>query len=323
MSSNWTTGTSPANIIDLEKKRNVITKNDQTQDVIDASDDINFTIYAKGTSKNVELPSINIPVGHKAVVTVKRETIAIGSDFEGQNPLQPSIRFGARTSDIPNTVTQPSFNFNAVPTESKITEPTFAKAYGWFNTINVDGSIPQGYNEIDSGLAQHAAASSEGGANNMSDNTFKYLLDRLDQDIRDHKQEVRDRDQRLQAEMAEREKRYRDEAKEREERILSAIKQQSEDAKAREERFLQVVNEIKTDTKSELENIKQSVNRAEERIDATAKHVHSMVTTNFWGRVATVLAILAVGVSLWAALKPSTTPSTPTPPNTQSVSPNK
>ena len=96
---------------------------------------------------------------------------------------------------------------------------------------------------------------------------------------------------------------------------MAAIKQQRDDAKEREERLLQTITELKTETKAELEDIKQSVNRAEERIDATTKHVHSMVTTNFWGRIATVLAILAVGVALWAALKaslpPTSTVSTP------------
>lgn len=149
---------------------------------------------------------------------------------------------------------------------------------------------------------------------------YDKMIDRLDQDMRDHKQEMRDRDALLQSEMKEREERYRQDRKELEERFLGFIQKQSEEAKEREERMLNAIRELKTETKSELQDIKNSVDRAEQRIDATAKHVHSMVTTNFWGRIATVVAILAVAISLWAALKPSSSPTPPTSSAPQDVS---
>jgi hypothetical protein len=203
---------------------------------------------------------------------------------------------------------------NEKPRSSKISELIV------YETPNSPEIREVSYNEVKSGFDE-TAASANGGENNMNNDAFKYIIDRLDQDMRDHKQEIRDRDARLQAEMKEREDRYRQDRKELEERFLVLVQKQSEEAKEREERMINAIRELKAETKSELQDIKNSVDRAEQRIDATAKHVHSMVTTNFWGRIATVLAILAVGVSLWAALKPSTPPTPSTPTNQQTVSP--
>lgn len=223
MSTNWTDETSPAKIIDFDKKRNVVVKNDQT---------------------------------------------TLGSD----------------------TSLKPTYKFIAVPTEPKISETSVAKAPGRFDSINVDSTIPQGYNEIKSGLAEHAAASDEGGVNNMSDNTFKYLLDRLDQDIRDHKQEIRDRDARLQAEMQEREERNREDRKLLEDRIIALIQKQTEEAKEREYRILKAVDDIQ-----------QTVLRSEDRIDSAAKHIENVKIANTqkiltW--VAIVVAVAALGNDL-------------------------
>lgn len=139
----------------------------------------------------------------------------------------------------------------------------------------------------------------------IMDDGYKKLLDRLDQDIRDHKQEIRDRDERLQSEMQERERRIHEEAKEREERILAAIQESNK-------RIEEKINDIK-----------ESVNRAESRIDDTAKHVHSMVTSNFWGRVATIGAIIAicatVFATVWAAVY--TTKSSSTTQQQQNITP--
>lgn len=107
--------------------------------------------------------------------------------------------------------------------------------------------------------------------NSKMEDGYKKLIDRLDQDMRDHKKEIRDRDDRLYNEMKERELRLHNEMKEREEHILSAISNISKDIKD------------------------------------TEQHVRTMVTQNFWGRIGSIIAILAicatVGATIWAAFK--------------------
>lgn len=72
------------------------------------------------------------------------------------------------------------------------------------------------------------------------DEATKTILDRLDQDIRDHKQEVRERDSRILADAQEREKRYREE-------MLKQNHLFRQEAKEREERMLNNVQELKND----------------------------------------------------------------------------
>jgi hypothetical protein len=153
-------------------------------------------------------------------------------------------------------------------------------------------------NQIASPFYEQAAAEQEKDGGHMDEGT-KYLLDRLDKDFRDHKREVAERDARLQSEMQEREQRIHQEAKEREERILSAIQESSR----------------RMD--NQLAEIKQSVNQAETRIaettklaNETAKHVQTMVTTNLWGTVATIIGIIGLGIAIWSAVK-SAAPTTP------------
>lgn len=67
------------------------------------------------------------------------------------------------------------------------------------------------------------------------ENAIEKIIDRLDQDIRDHKKEIRDRDLLMQQQN-----------KEREERFEKYLKQINDDAKEREERFSKSVEEIKT-----------------------------------------------------------------------------
>lgn len=116
---------------------------------------------------------------------------------------------------------------------------------------------------------------------------YKKLIDRLDLDIRDHKQEIRDRDARLQSEMQEREERIHREAKEREERILNSITSLG----------TQLDNKINT-LSSQINQIEQSVIRSEERIDSSVKHVQSMVSQNLWGRIATIVAIAGLTITI-------------------------
>ncbi|MCL6636717.1 MAG: hypothetical protein K6T26_02100 [Alicyclobacillus sp.] len=113
------------------------------------------------------------------------------------------------------------------------------------------------------------------------DEGYKRLIDRLDQDMRDHKQEMRDMHAVYQRDAAEREARFREEAKEREDRILAEIRAMREE------------------TRGELAEMRKDMRETEQ-------HVRSMVTQNFWGRIATVITILAicftVASTVWAAI---------------------
>ncbi|MBH0174751.1 hypothetical protein IHV09_14380 [Fictibacillus sp. 23RED33] len=136
------------------------------------------------------------------------------------------------------------------------------------------------------------------------DDGYKKLIDRLDQDMRDHKQEIRDRDSRLQSEMQEREERTIRDAKEREERILNSI------------------TILGNQLDSKMNQIEQSIQRSESRIDATATHVQAMVTQNFWGRIATVLAIAGIAIALFTFNNDKGSNNPPTNSNTPSQNSN-
>lgn len=115
----------------------------------------------------------------------------------------------------------------------------------------------------------------KGGREKVED-TNKRLLDRLDQDIREHKQEMRDRDKQILDDAREREQRYREE-------MVIQNKLFREEAKEREERMEKMISSLS----SELKEIKQEANQ-------TTKHVQSLVTTNNWGLVAAILAVAAL-----------------------------
>lgn len=105
---------------------------------------------------------------------------------------------------------------------------------------------------------------------NHMDEATKTIFDRLDKDIRDHKQEVRERDARILADAQEREKRYREEAKEREERMIG------------------VIREMKVDINTKLTSI-------EAKVDSTYKYISNMTIAVIIGIAAIVItAIIAV-----------------------------
>lgn len=163
MSTNWTDGTSPNNIIDFAKKRNVVVKNDQTPDIIDASDEINLTIYADGASKTVNLPPINIPVGYQAIISVKKERIAMASAFEGQRPTQPSYRLmDARSSDIHSTADK---NTQVTPSLDFTKYDKMKSSYGEVNSNFSE--IHQAINEIVSTVRETSSGNGGGGMDNL------------------------------------------------------------------------------------------------------------------------------------------------------------
>jgi phage host-nuclease inhibitor protein Gam len=132
----------------------------------------------------------------------------------------------------------------------------------------------------------------ESGEQKVMDDATKLLLDRIERDIREHKQETRDRDARLQSEFQEREKRIHDESVEREQRILAAI------------------GDIKNEISTLKSDINQSVSAVKQDVSENTKHVQNLVRQNFWGNITTILAILGIcatiGFTVWAALKSGT-----------------
>lgn len=82
------------------------------------------------------------------------------------------------------------------------------------------------------------------------DENTKIILDRLDKDIRDHKQEVRDRETRLLTDAQEREQRYRND-------LLEQQRLYREEAKEREERMMGAMNQMKTDLMEAFKDVKE------------------------------------------------------------------
>ncbi|QHT61314.1 hypothetical protein GXP70_16020 [Paenibacillus lycopersici] len=123
------------------------------------------------------------------------------------------------------------------------------------------------------------------------DEGYKKIIDRLDQDLRDFKKDISERDERIQRELLAREERFRQEATERESRAR-------QDAKEREERILKALTDTTVKLENEMKDVKESVKRSEERIDTSTKHIQSLVTTNKWGNYATFIGVLAIFISI-------------------------
>lgn len=103
------------------------------------------------------------------------------------------------------------------------------------------------------------------GSEHMDDNT-RVMLEQLKEDMREHKQEIRDRDARLQLEMQEREERYRQDSKEREERIRR-------ESIEREERFIKHVEGL---FNSQKEVLDLKLNKVDENISRIQQEIHLM-----------------------------------------------
>jgi len=123
----------------------------------------------------------------------------------------------------------------------------------------------------------------EGG--NHMDEATKTILERLDKDIRDHKQEVRERDAKIIADAQEREQRYREEAKEREERMLHIVQEMKSDMKDLKAEMKSDLQSFKTEMKSDIQDIK-------EECRSTRNTVLVLTLSVILGVAAMVLAIV-------------------------------
>lgn len=192
-------------------------------------------------------------------------------------PLFPS-------EEITNVI-NPGNNYEETGTRTNVifSELIHAQVLDSLKTLNLPTSSESVLAGNELLLPFYEQTSLREGVEDMDDG-FRKLIDRLDQDIRDHKKEVNSRDERLQSEMQEREKRMHEDAKEREERILAAINSTSER-----------MNQQLTNVQNELTSIKSDVSN-------NVKHVQSLVTTNMWGVIATVIAIVALSITVIIAI---------------------
>ncbi|MCG7385132.1 hypothetical protein [Paenibacillus sp. ACRRY] len=120
------------------------------------------------------------------------------------------------------------------------------------------------------------------------DDSTKVLLNRLDQDMRDHKQEIRDRDASILTDAKERENRYREELKAQDERWR-------QETKEREERILRAIEQGNESTEKRLAAI-------ESEVSASVKHSQTMVTTNIVAAIATFIGVAALVITTIVAL---------------------
>lgn len=192
---------------------------------------------------------------------------------------------------------------NEIEQRKKIKQTSSEKHFKEIASLFIDDSIivpldDQGYNQFKD-FKEKAVG------RNMDDR-YDMLINRLDQDIRDHKQELRDRDSLIQREMQERELRYREE-------MTSMEARHQKKSEEIQDLFIEVTKEIKT----ELINQRTSINRVlsgyqttleniEKRMIDSEQNVRSMLNQNTWGRIGIIIAIITicvtVGATAWAAV---------------------
>jgi hypothetical protein len=124
----------------------------------------------------------------------------------------------------------------------------------------------------------------ESGERSMDEGT-KMMLERLERDSRE-------REQRYHADAQEREKRYRDESKEIEERIAKLIGDLRDDVKSEFKAFEAKLDKIDQSVDAKLDKI-------ETRVDNTYKHITAITISTIVGIGACVLAVAAVGITVW------------------------
>ncbi|MNM22048.1 hypothetical protein D3C81_324170 [compost metagenome] len=112
----------------------------------------------------------------------------------------------------------------------------------------------------------------------IMDESTKLLLERLERDSREREEryhkDAQEREERYREQMLEQDRRFRQDMKEREERIESAVKGISDD----------------------IADLKQDFTESK-------KHIQNLVTANVWGMIATVLAIVALTITVVLAGK--------------------
>lgn len=170
------------------------------------------------------------------------------------------------------------------------------------NVIMVsDGGPEEHYLEemvYNQGASAYLSATKE--EEHFMDDSTRALINRLDQDMRDHKQEIRDRDAALLSDAKERETRYRDEMKVQNDLFR---KESQEREERMEKMILSLSSEIKTELNSFKTEIKDQLKEVKAESSQTTKHVQSLVTANTWGFIATVLAIVALACTLFFSLR--------------------
>ncbi|WP_068505702.1 hypothetical protein [Paenibacillus kribbensis] len=119
---------------------------------------------------------------------------------------------------------------------------------------------------------------------NMDDST-KLLLERIERDSREREaryhKDAQEREQRYREEILEQDRRWKQEAKEREERILNAIKENADR------------------TEKKIDSVEEEIRLIKTEVASSVKHSQSLVTTNMWGFIATIVAIVALTVTVF------------------------
>lgn len=127
------------------------------------------------------------------------------------------------------------------------------------------------------------------------DESTKMFIERLERDSREREEryhkDAQEREERYRQEIIEQDRRFRLEAKEREERFEKLILRISSD-----------ITETKNSLKEDIKDVKDSVSRAEDKISSSTKHIQTLVTTNIWGLIATIVAIAALAVTIFFSL---------------------
>lgn len=146
--------------------------------------------------------------------------------------------------------------------------------------------------ELSKGNAE-PASSREGDDNKMNNEKFSYL----DQSYKNLREDIKEREERIIKDADNRERRFQEEMTRLRLESLEREERARIESKEREERMMKSLEQFEQRISGSFNEIKESSLRSESRIDDMAKHVQSMVTSNLWGRIATVIAILALCIA--------------------------
>lgn len=184
--------------------------------------------------------------------------------------------------------------------------PQFEKIEGNSNLKITSSQEDTSYNEFDK-LFQEAVKenlinifpSMKVGENDMPTNEYDLFMKDIKDDLREREARNEKRYERIHEDMAtqkldiqKRDEQFRQEAKEREERYIN-------DAKDREDRYQKDAKEREDRIMKAFEEAKQDMRDSKDFIKSSSDNLHSIMITNIWGWIATLLAIAAIVITFF------------------------
>lgn len=163
-----------------------------------------------------------------------------------------------------------------------ISVPNNGQYNEYYPNPTFSGAMKSVLEQLDKSYKERAYAS-EGSDDSMDEGTRK-LIDRIDQDFRDHKREMSSRDARILSEFQEREKRIHDESLEREKRLFD------------------LVYGVKADIKDSLQQTNSNIDSFKAEMNSKLDKIESKANGSYWHTTAIVVATIALVISAIAII---------------------